>query len=71
MFTINAMYYVIQEVKSIKDTRLIFVDDLLLFSMGDIDSIQVVMQQFQNFSRSFDLIDNAYKSELYYVRVNN
>lgn len=47
--------------------EVIFVDDLLLFTRGDIGSVQLVMDKFHAFSKSVGLYVNHSKCKVYFV----
>ena len=52
-------------------THVCFADDLLLFSRGDLSSLQVLMEKFGNFSKASGLKMNPSKCELYFGGVTD
>ncbi|XP_058742519.1 uncharacterized protein LOC131615016 [Vicia villosa] len=49
--------------------HLSFVDDLLLFSRGDQQSVEMVMQAFNDFSKAIGLVVNPSKCKLFFGNV--
>ncbi|CAH1417685.1 unnamed protein product [Lactuca virosa] len=54
-----------------KLTRICFADDLLIFSHGSIQAIQVVKDSLQEFQAVSGLIPNPQKSSIFYGMINN
>lgn len=48
-----------------------FADDLLLFTRGDLESVQLGMENFQEFSRSTSLVVNPSKCNVYFGGVDD
>ncbi|XP_020258575.1 uncharacterized protein LOC109834980 [Asparagus officinalis] len=55
----------------LKITHLIFADDLLLFSYGDLNSVQKILQIFQKFSKISGLEANQDKCSIYFGGVDD
>ncbi|KAI5402062.1 hypothetical protein KIW84_066509 [Lathyrus oleraceus] len=46
-------------------------DDLMLFSIGDTRSVELLMEKFHEFSKATRLVVNPHKCKAYYRRVND
>ncbi|XP_074291655.1 uncharacterized protein LOC141618445 [Silene latifolia] len=57
--------------KSLKLTHLLFADDLLMFSKGDVQSIMLILRVMATFSAASGLIVNASKSEVVFCGVTD
>lgn len=56
--------------KRVRLTHVLFADDILLFSRGDLKSITTLMQVFHNFSQASGLQVNVDKCEVFFAGVN-
>lgn len=54
---------------ALKITHLVFADDLMFFSKGNLSSVSALLDMFDRFSRTSGLIANKRKSEIYFAGV--
>ncbi|WMV42414.1 hypothetical protein MTR67_035799 [Solanum verrucosum] len=64
----NFKYHII--CKKLKLTHLIFVDDLMIFCKGSVDSVNRVMEALDHFSAAIGLEDNLDKSNVYLAGID-
>ncbi|KAL0290561.1 UNVERIFIED_CONTAM: hypothetical protein Scaly_2666300 [Sesamum calycinum] len=57
--------------EKLKITHLLFADDLMLFSRGDLPSIHILMECLQDFTDVSGLAINTSKSSIFTARIEN